>query len=103
VSIAPPISAEGFSYWGLRRGMATHDLARFNLSAGDARSFPCCRRYCGSIGGEDHCVPWSAPPWMKSNGSYVAGRLKPEFYSEYAGTSWEYVKEMRGMAFMSAR
>jgi glucosylceramidase len=40
--------------------------------------------------------PWSAPPWMKSNGSYVAGRLKPEWYSAYARYFVKYVEVMRG-------
>ena len=40
--------------------------------------------------------PWSAPPWMKSNGSYVAGRLKPESYSAYARYFVKYVETMRG-------
>ena len=40
--------------------------------------------------------PWSAPPWMKTNGSYVAGRLKPESYSAYARYFVKYVETMRG-------
>ena len=40
--------------------------------------------------------PWSAPPWMKSNGSYVAGRLKPESYSAYARYFVKYIETMRG-------
>ena len=40
--------------------------------------------------------PWSAPPWMKSNRSYVAGRLKPEHYPEYARYFVKYLEAMRG-------
>ncbi|MGB4758528.1 MAG: glycoside hydrolase family 30 beta sandwich domain-containing protein [Candidatus Saccharimonadales bacterium] len=29
-------------------------------------------------------VPWSAPAWMKTNGSLNAGSLKPEYYGAYA-------------------
>jgi len=39
--------------------------------------------------------PWSAPPWMKTNGSYVAGRLKPESYSAYARYFAKYLETMR--------
>jgi glucosylceramidase len=40
--------------------------------------------------------PWSAPPWMKTNGSFVSGRLKPEFYAAYARYFVKYVETMRG-------
>jgi len=40
--------------------------------------------------------PWSAPPWMKSNGSYVGGRLKRQFYPEYARYFVKYLEMMRG-------
>jgi len=39
--------------------------------------------------------PWSAPPWMKTNGRYVAGSLKPEYYSAYARYFAKYVEAMR--------
>jgi glucosylceramidase len=28
--------------------------------------------------------PWTAPPWMKDNGSYVGGKLLPEYYDTWA-------------------
>jgi glucosylceramidase len=28
--------------------------------------------------------PWTAPPWMKDNNSYVGGQLLPEFYDSWA-------------------
>ena len=93
---ASDLGRRDFTYWGLRRGQASHDLARFNLSAGDREVVPVLQeilRINPAI--KIIASPWSAPPWMKSNGSYVAGRLKPEFYSEYARYFVEYIKEMR--------
>lgn len=29
-------------------------------------------------------TPWSAPAWMKTSGSLIKGKLKPEYYSVYA-------------------
>ena len=94
---ASDLGRRDFSYWGLRRGTANHDLARFNLSAGDREVVPVLQQILRiNPAVKIIASPWSAPPWMKSNGSYVAGRLKPEFYSEYARYFVEYVKEMRG-------
>jgi glucosylceramidase len=38
--------------------------------------------------------PWSAPLWMKSNGSAKGGSLKPEFYDTYARYFVKYVQQM---------
>src|SRR6478735_7694533 len=73
---ASDLGRKDFSYWGLRRGTKDPDLARFNLSAGDREVVPVMQEILRI----DPAVkiiasPWSAPPWMKTNGSYVAGRL----------------------------
>lgn len=86
-----------FSYWGLRRGTKNPDLARFNLSAGDREVVPMLQEILAiNPAMKIIAAPWSAPPWMKSNGSYVAGRLKPESYPAYARYFVRYVEAMRG-------
>jgi len=40
-------------------------------------------------------TPWSAPAWMKTNGSYVGGSLKPECYKIYADYFVKYIQEMQ--------
>lgn len=35
--------------------------------------------------------PWTAPPWMKDNGSYVGGKLLPEYYDTWALFFSKYV------------
>ena len=94
---ASDLGRKDFSYWGLRRGTKNPDLARFNLSAGDREVVPVLREIL-QINPTLKVIasPWSAPPWMKSNGSYVAGRLKPESYSAYARYFAKYVETMRG-------
>ena len=93
---ASDLGRKDFSYWGLRRGTKNPDLARFNLSAGDREVVPVVQEIL-QINPTVKIIasPWSAPPWMKSNGSYVAGRLKPESYSAYARYFVKYVETMR--------
>ncbi len=38
--------------------------------------------------------PWSAPQWMKDNGSSVGGSLLPEFYNSYAIYLRKYIESM---------
>lgn len=39
--------------------------------------------------------PWSAPGWMKTNGSLVQGGLKPEFYGAFSRYMVRYVEAMQ--------
>lgn len=41
--------------------------------------------------------PWSAPPWMKTNNSWIGGSLKPEYYAAYARYLVRYFDEMKKM------
>jgi glucosylceramidase len=93
---ASDLGRKDFSYWGLRRGAKHPDLGRFNLSAGDREVVPVLQeilRINPAI--KFIASPWSAPPWMKSNGSYVAGRLKPDCYDAYARYFLQYIEAMR--------
>jgi glucosylceramidase len=93
---ASDLGRKDFSYWGLRRGTKDDDLARFNLSAGDREVVPLLKEILAiNPALKIIAAPWSAPPWMKSNGSYVAGRLKPESYAAYARYFVKYIETMR--------
>ncbi|MBS7566875.1 glucosylceramidase [Mucilaginibacter sp. Bleaf8] len=39
--------------------------------------------------------PWTAPIWMKTNGSYKGGSLKPEYYEAYANYFVKYIQAMK--------
>lgn len=39
-------------------------------------------------------TPWSAPIWMKTNGAYTGGNLKPECYDVYARYFVKYIQAM---------
>ena len=93
---ASDLGRKDFSYWGLRRGTKDPDLVHFNLSAGDREVVPVLQEIL-QINPTVKIIasPWSAPPWMKSNGSYVAGRLKPDSYAAYARYFVKYIDTMR--------
>ena len=94
---ASDLGRKDFTYWGLPRGTVNPDIARFNLSAGDREVVPILREILRiNPAVKIIASPWSAPPWMKSNGSYVAGRLKPESYAAYARYFAKYLATMRG-------
>jgi glucosylceramidase len=39
--------------------------------------------------------PWSAPTWMKTNNSFIGGKLKPEYYEVYAAYLVKYIQAMK--------
>jgi glucosylceramidase len=90
---ASDLGRRNFSYSTLRRGTA--HLASFDLGAGDAEVVPVLQQIL-RINPTVKIIasPWSAPPWKKTNGSFVAGSLKPEWYSAYAQYFVEYVQAM---------
>jgi glucosylceramidase len=94
---ASDLGRKDFNYWALRRGTVDPDLARFNLAGGDREVVPVLQEILRiNPAVKIIASPWSAPPWMKTNGRYVAGSLKPEFYSAYARYFVKYVDAMRG-------
>ena len=40
-------------------------------------------------------TPWTAPTWMKTNGSFVGGSLNPEYYNVYARYFVKYLQAMQ--------
>jgi glucosylceramidase len=93
---ASDLGRKDFSYWGLRRGTKDPDLALFSLTAGDRDVVPMVQEILRiNPALKVIASPWSAPPWMKSNGSYIAGHLKPEYYSAYARYFVKYIETMR--------
>src|SRR5476651_994998 len=94
---ASDLGRKDFSYWGLRRGVTDSDLAHFDLSAGDREVVPMLQEILQvNPAVKIIAAPWSAPPWMKTNGSYIAGRLKPDSYAAYARYFVRYLETMRG-------
>jgi len=93
---ASDLNAEVFSYDDMPTGQTDITLANFNLSKDTVDVIPLLKeillinpsiKIMGS--------PWSAPVWMKDNGSSVGGSLQPQYYSVYAQYFVKYVQAMR--------
>ncbi len=95
---ASDLGRNDFTYWDLPPGTADPDLARFNITACDPEVIPVLQEIL-RINPTVKIIasPWSAPPWMKTNGGFIAGSLKPECYSAYARYFVQYVQVMRGL------
>ncbi|RSK33216.1 glycoside hydrolase family 30 protein [Hymenobacter metallilatus] len=93
---ASDLDATVFSYDDLPEGQTDPTLARFSLAPDKAHLLPVLKeilainptiKLLGS--------PWSPPTWMKTNGNYKGGSLKPEFYPAYAQYFVKYVQGMK--------
>jgi len=94
---ASDLGQRDFTYWDLPPGILDPDLARFNLVVCDPEVVAVLQQIL-RINPTVKIIasPWSAPPWMKTNSSFIAGELKPECYSAYARYFVKYIQEMRG-------
>ena len=93
---ASDLNAEVFSYDDMPAGQTDATLANFNLSKDTVDVIPLLKeillinpniKIMGS--------PWSAPVWMKDNGSSVGGSLQPQYYPVYAQYFVKYIQAMR--------
>jgi glucosylceramidase len=93
---ASDLSAEVFSYNDMPAGQTDPTLANFSLSKDTVDLIPVLKeillinpniKLMGS--------PWSAPVWMKDNGSSIGGSLQPAYYSVYAQYFVKYIQAMK--------
>lgn len=93
---ASDLNAEVFSYDDMPAGQTDVTLANFNLSKDTVDVIPLLKeillinpniKLMGS--------PWSAPVWMKDNGSSVGGSLQPQYYSVYAQYFVKYIQALQ--------
>src|SRR5215467_909801 len=92
---ASDLSRVSYSYNDLLPGETDLDLERFNLAAGDIQIVPLLKAIL-EVNPDIRIIatPWSAPPWMKTNESHIAGKLKPEYYEIYAKYLVTFIKKM---------
>ena len=93
---ASDLDAEVFSYDDLPNGQTDPDLQHFTLSKDMLHLIPVLKEILAinpniKIMGS----PWSAPVWMKSNGSSIGGNLKPQYFSTYAQYFVKYIEAMQ--------
>jgi glucosylceramidase len=93
---ASDLSPRAFSCDDLPEGLSDPNLERFDLFAGDGEVIPIVQEIV-KINPELFIMasPWSAPPWMKTNGRFVGGELRPEYHDAYACYLAKYLRTMR--------
>lgn len=93
---ASDLSTKSYSYNDLPPGQTDFSLSRFDIMAGDEHVIPVLKDIL-SINPDIRIMasPWSAPPWMKDNGSFVGGSLKPDCYDVYARYLVRYLETMK--------
>jgi glucosylceramidase len=93
---ASDLSASVFSYDDMPAGQTDVSLGNFSLSQDTVDLVPLLKqillinpniKILGS--------PWSAPLWMKDNGSSMGGGLQPQYYAAYANYFVKYIQAMK--------
>jgi glucosylceramidase len=93
---ASDLSTSVFSYDDMPAGQTDVALTQFSLSQDTADLIPVLKEILAinpniKIMGS----PWSAPVWMKDNGSSIGGNLQPQYYSVYASYFVKYIQQMQ--------
>ena len=94
---ASDLSPASFTYDEVPAGQTDPTLASFTIDAETARPHPACSRRSSRSTRTSRCSgrPWTAPRWMKDNGSYVGGSLLPQYYQAYANYFVKYIQAMK--------
>ena len=93
---ASDLSEYCYSYDDTPDGEDDFELACFDIEAGDREVIPLLRDILAvNPGLRIIAAPWSAPPWMKTNRSFIGGRLRPECEGVYAAYLVKYLKAVR--------
>lgn len=93
---ASDLSQTVFSYNDMPAGQTDPTLANFSLSKDTVDLIPILKEIRAinpniKIMGS----PWSAPVWMKDNGSSIGGSLQPAYYGVYANYFVKYIQQMQ--------
>ena len=93
---ASDLSENVFSYNDLPAGQTDLSLAQFSLSEDTVDLIPVLKEIL-TINPNIKIMgsPWSAPSWMKDNGSSIGGSLQPQYYSVYAAYLVKYIQQMQ--------
>lgn len=89
---ASDMSAEPFTY---DDGVADPNLANFSIDMEKTDLIPVLKKVL-ALNPDIKILasPWSAPAWMKTNGSLSGGSLLPQYYTAYANYFVKYIKAM---------
>ena len=84
-----------FSYDDMPTGKTDAGLTNFSLAEDQKNLIPVLKQIL-ALNPEVKIMgsPWSAPAWMKSNGSLKGGNLEPRYYDLYARYFVKYIQAM---------
>lgn len=93
---ASDLDFKPFSYNDLPAGETDVQMNKFNLNEDKKYVIPVLKEIL-QINPDIKILasPWSAPVWMKTNGSTIGGSLKQQYYSAYALYFVKYIQEMK--------
>lgn len=93
---ASDLSSYPYTYNDIPSGQPDVDLSKFSLESEKTHLIPLLKEILAiNPNIKIMSSPWSAPVWMKTNGSFVGGSLKATYYPSYANY---FVKYIQGMA-----
>lgn len=90
---ASDFSLSDYTYNDMPTGQTDETLSTFSLSRDTEDVVPVLKQITGIV--PDLKImgsPWSAPAWMKTNGSLKGGKLKTEYYDVYANYFVKYIE-----------
>ncbi len=93
---ATDLASAVYSYDDMPAGQTDIPLANFSLAMDQAAMIPVLKQILQiNPNIKLLATPWSAPVWMKDNGSSVGGSLNPAYYQVYANYFVKYLQAMK--------
>lgn len=90
------LSADTFTYNELPKGQTDINQDKFSMAEEMKDLVPILKKIVALQPGIKILgSPWTAPTWMKTNGSFKGGELKPEYYVSYAKYLIKYIQAMK--------
>ena len=93
---ASDLSASVYSYDDMPTGQTDPSLTNFSLAPDMAALIPLLKDILViNPAIKILATPWSAPAWMKDNGSMANGSLQTQYYTAYANYFVKYIRQMQ--------
>ena len=93
---ASDLNATVFTYDDMPAGQTDVNLANFSLAPDETDIIPLLKEIIAiNPAIKILATPWSAPVWMKDNGSFIGGSLQPQYYNVYAQYFVKYIQQMK--------
>ena len=93
---ASDLNATVFTYDDMPAGQTDVNLANFSLAPDETDLIPLLKEIIAiNPAIKILATPWSAPVWMKDNGSFIGGSLQPQYYNVYAQYFVKYLQQMK--------